>query len=318
MFDDIDRFMRYLESEKNASPRTVESYNRDLLQFCSFLSGTLEGATADAYGIAVPVDGAVPAVSRIVDADIMAFVEYCYDNGLERSSIARKLASIKSFFRFLFNNECIADNPARNVRLPRRDRALPHFLYLNQIDRLSDFPVERFIDFRDRALLSALYSTGARVTELVTADLVDVDMRAGTLRVSGKGSVQRVVFLADETIDFIKSYVAERVRRFGRADGPLFVNNRGTRITRRGVFHVLLQRAKRCGLLGKVSPHVFRHSFATELLNRGADIRAVQEMLGHRNLSTTQMYTHTTKERLRAAYDRFHPHAEGRHGKHEQ
>jgi site-specific recombinase XerD len=160
-------------------------------------------------------------------------------------------------------------------------------------------------------MLEVFYSTGARVSELADADIDDIDFDNGTLRVTGKGSKERIVFLTDGSIRWIQQYFNERKKKFGSLTKPLFVNNNGGRLTVRGISFILEGRARATGIIGRISPHVLRHSFATELLNRGADIRAVQEMLGHKNLSTTQIYTHTTKERLKRIYEQYHPHAGG-------
>ncbi len=316
MITEIDLFMRYLEVERNASPLTLESYSRDLSQFCRFLSGdgTLE------EGDALPVETGTPNVAEIPAAsvraeDIRGFLGYCHDAGLQKSTIRRKVAALKSFFRFLYNHECIAQNPAERILFPRAGKKLPRFLYLDQVFEILDFPLESFIDFRDRALLEVFYASGVRVSELVTADMGDFDGPGSRLKVYGKGAVERIAFLTGESVHWMNKYIDERRKKFGLVSDPLFVNNTGRRLTPRGIFHIVEGRARRAGILLKVSPHTFRHSFATELLNRGADIRAVQELLGHRSLSTTQVYTHTTKERLKAAYKKYHPHSGESHGK---
>jgi len=309
----IDLFMRYLEVERNASPRTIDSYNRDLMQFYRFLAGEKPDGEDPA-----PVPPAVEAdieLSLISTDDIREFMGSCFDRGLKKSSIRRKVASIKSFFKYLYNHDHIDHNPARRVLFPKAERNLPRFLYFEQVKQMLDFPLEGFIDFRDMALLEVFYSSGVRVSELVSADISDFSPDKGRLKVRGKGSVERVAFLTEESARRVGRYLEERRVKFGRLSEPLFVNNKGGRLTARGAFHIVSGRARKAGIVLKVSPHTFRHSFATELLNRGADIRAVQEMLGHRNISTTQIYTHTTRERLKAAYDRYHPHSGENHGK---
>jgi site-specific recombinase XerD len=307
MNPEIDQFMAYLRNEHNASPRTIEAYSRDLLQFNRFLCGEADGIR-DRYEVRARVENDDAVVSSITGEDITAFIEYSYDCGLKRSSIERKIASLKSFFNFLFNREYVLRNPGEKVGYPKKESRLPKFLHLNQVESVVDFPMDTFIDYRDRAILEAFYSTGARVSELCTADIVDIDFGSGRLRVMGKGSVERIVFLTDGTVRKIRAYLLERKKKFGSAEGPLFVNTRGRRISVRGVYDIVVKRAKAAGFMDRVSPHTLRHSFATELLDRGADIRAVQEMLGHKNLSTTQVYTHTTKERLKKVFETFHPH----------
>jgi site-specific recombinase XerD len=312
MNPEIDQFMGYLRNEHNASLHTIEAYSRDLKQFNRFLCGDTGDEIFDRYEVRARVEKEDAVVASISGEDITAFIEYSYDCGLKRSSIERRIASLKSFFNFLYNRGYIQKNPGVKVGYPKRESRLPRFLHLNQMESVFDFPLKTFIDFRDRAILEAFYSTGSRVSELCLADVVDVDFSSGRLKVMGKGSVERIVFLTEGTACMIRTYLLERKKKFGSADGPLFVNNRGKRITTRAVYDIVVKRARAAGLMDRISPHTLRHSFATELLDRGADIRAVQEMLGHKNLTTTQVYTHTTKERLKKVFEAFHPHASGK------
>ena len=309
MYAEIDRFMDYLLSERNASRMTVKSYNDDLVQFAAFLAGLEDEEFQTQKG-----DSDL-AAGEITPELIRAFVESCYDRSLKKSSISRKIACLKSFFTYLYNERIIDRNPAAEVSFPRRETPLPRFLYNGEVERILDFPVESFPDFRDRAILETFYATGARVSELAVAEYVDLDLNARSLRVLGKGARERVVFLTDDAVKRIREYLAERRKLFGSLDGPLFVNARGGRLSARGIFGIVDKRSRAAGLLARVSPHTLRHSFATELLNNGADIRAVQEMLGHRNISTTQVYTHVTKSRLKKVYSRCHPHSDENYGK---
>lgn len=309
MYAEIDRFMDYLLSERNASRMTVKSYNDDLVQFAAFLAGLEDEEFQTQKG-----DSDL-AAGEITPELIRAFVESCYDRSLKKSSISRKIACLKSFFTYLYNERIIDRNPAAEVSFPRREKPLPRFLYNGEVERILDFPVESFPDFRDRAILETFYATGARVSELAVAEYVDLDLNARSLRVLGKGARERVVFLTDDAVKRIREYLAERRKLFGSLDGPLFVNARGGRLSARGIFGIVDKRSRAAGLLARVSPHTLRHSFATELLNNGADIRAVQEMLGHRNISTTQVYTHVTKSRLKKVYSRCHPHSDENYGK---
>jgi len=309
MTAEIDHFLSYLANEKNSSEKTRESYGRDLLQFYRFLCGDCGKDIREKYGVRAVVENDDIPVDRIGTDDITAFIEFLYDEGRKRSSIERKIATLRSFFGFLFNRGFIGTNPAARVGYPKKESRLPKFLHLNQIERLLDFELKGFIDFRDRAILETFYSTGARVSELCLADMADLDFDSGRLKVYGKGADERIVFLTAGTIDAIRGYLAERIKKFGSVSDPLFINNRGGRITVRGVYDIVAGRAREAGLVGRVSPHSLRHSFATELLNQGADIRAVQEMLGHKHLSTTQVYTHTTQARLRKVFEKYHPHS---------
>jgi len=314
MIAEIDRFMRYLQSEKNSSEKTLEAYNRDMLQFYRFLCGDLGNSLREKYEVRAAVRNDDISIAEISRDDITAFIEYSYDCGLKRSSIERKIASVKSFFNFLYNKGYIGKNPAIKVGYPKKESRLPKFLHLNQIELLLNFDVIGFMDFRDKAVLDTFYSTGARVSELCSADISDVDFGNNRLKVYGKGAEERIVFLTTVTSDLIRGYFRERKKKFSQLTDPLFVNNRGGRITVRGVYDIVAKRARAAGLIERISPHTLRHSFATELLNQGADIRAVQEMLGHKHLSTTQVYTHTTKERLKRVFDKYHPHS-GKRGK---
>ena len=310
MMSEIDSYMNYLRYERNAPEKTFISYNCDIMQFYRFLCGRpVESGHHEQERIEI-IEKDIDISSITID-HIKSFVEYLYDSGAKKSSIERKIASIKTFFKYLYNREMVKKNPATTIRYPKKDKRLPKFLYIKQVNEILNFPRLRFMDFRDRAILELFYSTGARVSEIASAELTDLDLESARLKVYGKGREERIVFLTTTTVDAIRDYCSMRYRKFKECAGILFVNNRGTPITVRGIFGIVVKRAKQAGLLEKVTPHVFRHSFATELLNQGADIRAVQEMLGHKNISTTQVYTHTTKERLKRVYKKFHPHALG-------
>ncbi len=313
MTAEIDIFMNYLRVEKNASDLTVKAYNGELVRFYRFLIGDYEGSSDNYYDTAAErIDDDID-ISTITHGDITAFLEFRYDSGLKKSSIARLIACVKSFFKFLYNRDVIPANPAEGILFPRKERKLPKFLHLNQFETLLNFDIKNPADVRDRALLELFFSSGGRVSELASADIVDLDLEAGTLRVTGKGGGERMIFLTKGAASWMRRYLREREPGPGSPDRPLFLNSRGGRITVRGIFHIIDRRALQTGLYRKVSPHVLRHSFATELLNNGADIRAVQEMLGHKNISTTQVYTHTTKERLKKVYRDHHPHSGGSH-----
>ncbi len=308
MIAEIDQFMSYLRNEKNSSEKTLEAYGMDLNQFCRFLCGDFGPDIRERYEVRVAVEHDDIPVFSIGSEDITAFIEFSYDCGLKRSSIERRIAALRSFFNFLFNKGHIQKNPAIKIGYPKKESRLPKFLHLNQIEAVLDFELKSFIDYRDRAILETFYSTGARVSELCSADMSDVDFRSNRLKVLGKGAEERIVFLTDGTSAVLRRYLAERGKKFRTVSDPLFVNNRGGRITERGVYDIVVKRARAAGMHDRVSPHTLRHSFATELMDRGADIRAVQEMLGHKHLSTTQVYTHTTKDRLRKVFEKFHPH----------
>lgn len=301
MNSEIDIFMDYLSVERNCSPKTIESYSIDLAQFTVFL------AAEESDGISRGDEDIT--VSEIVSEDINAFVGLCHDRGMMRSSIERKIAALKSFFKYLYNNDIIKNNPAEKIIFPKKSKPLPKFLHQNQIGAMLGFEVKSFSDIRDKALLSMFYSTGARVSELCGSDIADLDLESGRLKVTGKGGEDRILFLTNECAALMKSYLYEKEKKFGAESGAVFVNMRGGRITVRGIYSIVEKRAAAGGIIARVSPHTLRHSFATEMLNQGADIRAVQDMLGHKSLSTTQVYTHTTMSRLKRVYEKFHPHA---------
>ncbi|MDY6967682.1 MAG: site-specific tyrosine recombinase/integron integrase [Spirochaetota bacterium] len=313
MINEIDMFMNYLEYEKGYSEKTFKSYNNDMIQFYRFLMGEFNINDDNYYDIDVEIINDDVAVNSITKDEITGFVEFCYDKGLKKSSISRKIACIKSFFKFLYNNDFISKNPAINIHFPRTAKRVPKFLYYNKIKELLDFELKQFSDFRDRALLELFYSTGARVSEIASANIKDMNLENDTLKVLGKGSVERIVFLTTEASKWMKEYMDRRTIKFGRISEPLIVNNNGQRITERGIFYIVNRRSRMAGIEESVSPHTLRHSFATELMNQGADIRAIQEMLGHKNLTTTQIYTHTTKDRLQRVYNKYHPHSKENH-----
>ncbi len=306
----IDRFMDYLKYEKNLSDNTVLAYSLDLKSLHGFLCGDFIGADGvDRYGLSVQKDGDTVSVSSVTGEDLSAYVEYMFDEGLSRATRSRRIAAIRSFFGYLYRNDFLKTDPSLKLIYPKKEGRLPKFLRQDETDAVTGFKPETFQDYRDLALLELLYSSGCRIGEVAGAEVKDLDLNSRRLMVTGKGSVQRIVFLTDAAADAMDGYLVMREKNFGKPSGPLFVNIRGQGITERGLFYIVRQRASRAGLMSHVTPHTFRHTFATDMLNAGADIRAVQEMLGHRNLSTTQIYTHTTKEHLRWVYEHSHPQA---------
>jgi len=287
------RYLRHLEVERRAAVNTLEAYARDL--------GRLEQ-------FAVARDTRVESLSRV---DLEEFVREQMAGGSLPTSVARLVASVRGFYKYLRMSGDVAQNPADELRAPRALAALPRFLSIEEVDRLLAAPdVSTPKGVRDRALVEVLYATGLRVSELVGLRLTDVHLDQGYLQCVGKGGKQRVVPIGDEATAWVKRYLAEgRPTLIGKRSGPwLFVNARGgARLSRLGFWKALKRYGLQAGVLSHLSPHVLRHSFATHLLERGADLRAIQVMLGHSDLSTTQIYTHVLEARLRAVYDRFHP-----------
>lgn len=300
--DGIDRFADYCRVEKNRSDNTVRAYLADLHQLIAFLE---DEQLHEAYMVPSVTE---PLLQEIGRDHLRAWLEYLYDHGYGRGSIERKVATLRSFFSFLVRRGYLFDDPAHDIGYPKKERMLPRFLRPDQVEAMMNFPLEHWIDYRDRALLLTFYSTGARVSELSGVEMARYSRDGARIVVTGKGRKDRVVFLTDMALDSIEYYLQERRRIMGAVAGPLFINRRGGALSTRGMYDVVRSRALSAGIHAKVTPHVLRHSFATDMLDNGADIRAVQEMLGHDSISTTQIYTHTTRERLIRTYRRFHPH----------
>lgn len=282
----LEKFLSYLEVEKNYSPHTVLNYRLDLEEF---LKNTQD----------VPVD-------QMAYLHLRRFQGQLRLKHFKPRTIARKLSAIRSFFRFLHRESLIKDNPAVLLITPKLDKVLPKFLSEEEVVKLVEAPsTDKVADKRDRAILETLYSSGIRVSELVGLDVDHVDLISQLLRVRGKGKKERLVPVGEKALTAIKAYLDERQTK----ERPLFLNKNKTRLTDRSVRKIIHKHIRKTSLLMNVSPHMLRHSFATHLLNRGADLRCVQELLGHANLSTTQIYTHVTTEKLKSVYDAAHPRA---------
>jgi integrase/recombinase XerD len=293
----IDAYLDHLRIERRVSPHTVESYARDLAALAAFAAG--RGAATEALDRAA----------------LEAFVRERMAAGLSPRSVARAVAAVRGFFRFLVLDRRLAANPADDLRPPHAWPALPKGLAVEQVDRLIAAPdVSTPLGLRDRAMIEVLYATGLRVSELVGLRAADLHLDEEYLTCVGKGNKERIVPIGAEAAAWTTRYQREarpalvRTAR-GRPPARLFLNARGGALSRVGFWKILRGYARGAGLPRGVSPHVLRHSFATHLLERGADLRAIQLMLGHADLSTTQIYTHVLEARLRAVYDRFHPRA---------
>ncbi len=309
MYNLIDSFLDYITYEKNYSSNTAGDYRSDLLQLVDFFSGRVDENFKNYYELDCVIKGDEPDILTVTISDLRSFLEYCFDRGLKKSSMERKIAVIKSFFTYLHRQNFVPDNPSKKLIYPKKERRLPKFLYLKEYNELTCFEIHDFFDLRDKTAIALFYSTGARISEIAGSLIVDLDLDSGRLKVSGKGSTERILFITDETVSLLKEYIRERDRKFSVKSDFIFVNKSGKGISVKGMYNLVMKRAAVAGLSYKLSPHTLRHSFATELMNNGADIRAVQEMLGHKSLSTTQVYTHTTKARLKKVYDLYHPHS---------
>jgi integrase/recombinase XerC len=289
MTDAPGAFLRHLAVERNASAHTLRSYANDLGDFQRFLAarGTPDLAAADL---------------RLIRAWLAAL----HARGLAPASVARKLAAVRSCYRFLVRRGVVEGNPAREARSPRQPRKLVSFLPIDEATQLVDGrALGGASRGRDRAILELLYASGLRVSELAGLDLDDVDRTERTLRVLGKGRKERIVPYGGAAARALESWLGER----GEAGGALFTNARGGRLTVRSIHTIVRRSARAAGITRRVSPHTLRHTFATHLLDGGADLRAIQELLGHSRLSTTQRYTHVGVEQLMKVYDRAHPRA---------
>jgi integrase/recombinase XerD len=292
----VDAYLTHLTVERRLASNSVESYSRDLVLLAQFAAGRAAPLTALTRG---DLEGLV--------RDLMA-------EGRSPRSVARAVACFRGFYRFLVVDGRIAASPADDLRPPRAWKALPRFLSVEDVDRLVAQPdVTTPRGLRDRALIELLYATGMRVSELIGLRPADVNLDASYLTCTGKGSKQRIVPIGDEAARWVHRYLREgRPALLGRRSSPrLFVNARGggPGLTRVGFWKILKGYTRQAGLASSISPHMLRHSFATHLLERGADLRAIQVMLGHADLSTTQIYTHVLEQRMRTVYDRFHPRA---------
>jgi integrase/recombinase XerD len=288
----IDSYLTYLRDVRRVSNNTVESYARDL---------TALGAFADERG---------SSVEGLTNRDLEAFVRSRMTAGLAPRSVARSVACVRGFYRFLAVEGKLDRSPAADLRAPRAWPALPKFLDLDEVDRLLAQPdVSTTRGLRDKALIEVLYASGMRVSELLAVRPGDLNLEEGYLTCIGKGDKQRIVPIGQEAADWVQRYLREaRPRLVRKGSSPLlFVNARGGALSRVGFWKILKEYGIRAGIQRELSPHMLRHSFATHLLERGADLRAIQVMLGHADLSTTQIYTHVLEARLRAVYDKYHP-----------
>lgn len=296
----IKNFERYLKVEKNASAHTCRNYLHDLWEFNEFLC---EGGAAG-----------IEQISDIGHFAIRAYLAFLSKKN-RKSSQARKLSCLKSFFKFLVREGVLVSNPGQSVRTPRRENYLPRHMTVDEIFALLDcVPVETVLQMRDRALLEVMYSTGIRVSELVGLNRDELEFSSGILRVTGKGRKERLVPIGSKALQCLQQYVLKSDDLCRRSYSgqvirhtPVFLNSRGGRLTTRSVARIVDKYILRCGLQHKMSPHAIRHSFATHMLNAGADLRAIQEFLGHISLSTTQKYTHLNVDKLMEVYDKAHP-----------
>jgi integrase/recombinase XerC len=298
------RFLRYLQHERNFSPHTVRCYAADLAHFIAFLLGPGARAgdeDADAFSW---------RLRQVTPIDLRGYLAELRRADYSRATVARKIATLRSFYKFLARENQVEHNPLKVIRTPRQEKRLPKFLTPPDVERLLNAPKGTdMLSLRDAAMLEVLYSTGMRVSELVGMNLEDVDTIGEVVRVRGKGQRERLAPLGSYAMAALNKYLAARKRAEACDAKAVFVNRRGQRLNVRSVRRKLAKYLAQAGLDPHVSPHTLRHSFATHMLERGADLRAVQELLGHRSLSTTQIYTHVTAGRLKEIYEAAHPRA---------
>ena len=282
----IEKFITFMKIEKNVSHHTLRAYNNDLREFFLFIDKRHD---------------------RIDNLDIRSFMASLHYKKLKKSSISRKLASIRSFFNYLHKEGYVKKNPAKLVSSPKIPMNLPRFLTIDETFSLMEAPKgDSFKSTRDKSIIELLYSSGLRVSELTLLDTVDLDIKESLIRVKGKGRKERIIPIGANAMNAIKNYLPERIS-LKKKSQALFLNNRGGRLTQRSIRRILVEYSRIIGLKGNLSPHTLRHTFATHLLHGGADLRSIQELLGHSSLSTTQKYTHVDIAHLAEVYDKAHP-----------
>ena len=300
MDDHIGHFLNFMSVEKGASGNTVAAYKNDLQQFDSYLTG-------------INTNGKLREWEKLERDAIVDYLLTLRRRNYAEATVARKVAAIKSFFQYLQAEGTIRRNPAESLESPRVGRSLPKPLSVTEVDELLEQPLKRKTPEakRDRAMLELLYATGLRVTELVSLEIDDVNMSGPYVRCMGKGSKERTIPIHEQAAGAVADYLNEGRAALvkNRKESALFVNRRGERLTRQGFWLILKQYAKQANIATPVTPHTLRHSFATHMLRGGMNLRQVQELLGHANISTTQVYTQSANEHVRQVYDKAHPRA---------
>lgn len=293
----IEDFIHYLVVERGLAPNTIESYKRDLVKYAEYLKKV----------------ETVSSFEEVTREHIIAFMRYMMENGKSSKTIARHVASIRSFHQFLLREHIVDKDPSVHIETPQVERTLPKVLSPDEVEALLTAPDESTpFGKREKAMLELLYATGIRVTELMNLNVEDVHMTMGFVRCIGKGDKERIVPMGKMASGALQKYIEEsrpKLLKRNQKEEALFLNHHGRRLTRQGFWKILKKLALSAQIEKELTPHTLRHSFATHLLENGADLRAVQEMLGHADISTTQIYTHVTKKRLKDVYNEFHPRA---------
>ncbi len=284
----IEEFIDYLRFEKKYSENTISSYKRDLNKTNTYIKKDF---------------------AKLNKKDIQNYIQKI-SKSENASSVSRCISTLKSFYRFLELNKYTSLNPLTTITNPKTVKKLPKILSEEEIEKLLDINLKTDFDYRNKAMLELMYSSGLRVSELINLNVNDIDLSNASVRIFGKGSKERIIPLNDYAIDALNNYILNHRRSLFKhgESNYLFLNNHGNKMTRQGFFKILEKIAKEKGIKSELSPHTLRHSFATHLLKHGADLRSIQELLGHSDISTTQIYTHITSERLQKNYEEFHPH----------
>lgn len=287
----IKKFIEYLIIDKKYSDNTVKSYKNDLKKYETFMKNI--------------------NIQNIKENHIKNYLKYLKENNNDNRTINHNISTLRSFYKFLLIEKIIKDNPMEYIEMPKTKKTLPKTLSIEEIDKLLDIKLNDHFSYRNKAMLELMYSSGLRVSELVNVKIHDIDVSNCIIRIMGKGKKERIVPLGDYAIKYIELYLKEHRNKLIKRElnEYLFLNNHGKKMTRQGFFKILKQLAREKNIKTDFSPHTLRHSFATHLLNGGADLRSIQEMLGHESISTTQIYTHVSKEQLKENYNNYHPHA---------
>lgn len=286
---EIDLFKTYLLIDKKYSNNTIVSYENDLKKFEHYSK---------------------KKINDISKQDIMNVLKKLQEENLSNSSINHFVTTLRSFYKFLIINNIVKENIMDFISSPKREKHLPRVLSENEIDKLLNIPLTDHYSYRNKAILELMYATGLRVSELINLKVNDIDLNMAILKTIGKGSKERVIPLGDYALNYLKIYINEYRSLLIKKDlnDYLFLNNHGNKLTRQGLFKILNKLAREQDIKAEISPHTLRHSFATHLLNGGADLRSIQELLGHSDISTTQIYTHVSNQKLNEDYHKFHPH----------
>ena len=296
MDDIIQEYLQHLRIEQGLAVNTVQSYRRDLLKFCRYLE-----------------EHKIPTFDAVTKLDVQAYLTILNEENLATSSISRMISALRQFHKYLVQEEIIMKNPMDDWKMPKKKQSLPKSLSMAEVEQLLAAPdVKTVLGLRDRAILEVLYATGLRVTELITLTLTELHLELGFIQTIGKGDKERIVPLGEEASYWMQEYLATSrpALSHGRANAPyVFLNFHGKGFSRQGIWKNLKILVREAGINKNVSPHMLRHSFATHILENGADLRIVQELLGHSDISTTQIYTHISKERMVESYRKHHPRA---------